>query len=52
MQYVLAYHENDPLCVQYTSTAMTKIWKAAGLDLSENPNTAGAAPRLPLSSGP
>lgn len=22
MQYVMAYHENDPLCTQYTSSAM------------------------------
>ena len=22
MQYVMSYHENDPLCAQYTSSAM------------------------------
>mmetsp|Transcript_25449 Transcript_25449/g.55747 ORF Transcript_25449/g.55747 Transcript_25449/m.55747 type:complete len:334 (-) Transcript_25449:159-1160(-) len=36
MQYVMAYHETDPLCMQYTSSSMTKIWKAAGLDLGES----------------
>ena len=49
MQYVLAYHENDPLCLQYTSSSMVKIWQAAGLDLSQNPP--GAVPKLPLSGG-
>ena len=48
MQYVMAYHESDPLCAQYTSSSMTKIWKAAGLDLGEaNP----VASKLPM-SGP
>lgn len=47
MQYVMAYHEADPLCMQYTSSSMTKIWQAAGLDLGEaNP----AAAKLPMSS--
>lgn len=46
MQYVMSYHENDPLCTQYTSSAMMKLWQAAGLDLSQ---TAGAA-ALPMSS--
>jgi hypothetical protein len=48
MQYVMAYHENDPLCLQYTSSAMVKIWKAAGLDLSSSPE---AVAKLPLSAG-
>jgi len=48
MQYVMAYHESDPLCMQYTSSSMSKIWKAAGLDLGEsNP----AVAKLPM-SGP
>jgi len=48
MQYVMAYHESDPLCMQYTSSSMSKIWAAAGLDLGEaNP----AAAKLPM-SGP
>ena len=48
MQHVMAYHESDPLCSQYTSSSMSKIWKAAGLDLGEsNP----AAAKLPM-SGP
>lgn len=46
MQYVMAYHEADPLCQQYTSSAMIKIWQAAGLDLSGSP---GAA-KLPMSA--
>jgi hypothetical protein len=46
MQYVMAYHEADPLCQQYTSSAMLKIWQAAGLDLSGSP---GAA-KLPMSA--
>jgi hypothetical protein len=33
MQYVMTYHENDPLCMQYTSSSMVKIWQPAGLDL-------------------
>jgi len=45
MQYAMAYHENDPLCMQYTSSAMVRIWEAAGLDLSGNP----AAVKLPMS---
>eukprot|EP00980_Cylindrotheca_fusiformis_P008226 scaffold1736_cov127-Cylindrotheca_fusiformis.AAC.40 len=45
MQYVMAYHENDPLCMEYTSSAMVRIWQAAGLDLS---NTPGAA-KMPMS---
>lgn len=45
MQYVMAYHENDPLCMEYTSSAMVKIWQAAGLDLS---NVPGAA-KMPMS---
>lgn len=48
MQYVMAFHENDPLCMQYTSSAMIKIWKAAGLDLSNNPQAA----KMPMSVGP
>mmetsp|Transcript_9851 Transcript_9851/g.23988 ORF Transcript_9851/g.23988 Transcript_9851/m.23988 type:complete len:326 (-) Transcript_9851:59-1036(-) len=48
MQYVMAYHESDALCMQYTSSSMSKIWKAAGLVLGEsNP----AAAKLPM-SGP
>lgn len=47
MQYVMAYHENDPLCVQYTSSAMVKIWKAAGLDLSNA--SSGAVAKMPMS---
>ena len=48
MQYVMAYHESDPLCMQYTSSSMSKIWKAAGLDLGDsNP----VAAKLPM-SGP
>ena len=44
-QYVMAYHENDPLCMQYTSSSMVKIWKAAGLDLSNvNPAAVGKMP--------
>merc|ERR1712028_238617 len=34
MQYVMAFHENDPLCQQYTSSSMSKIWLSAGLDLN------------------
>jgi len=49
MQYVMAYHESDPLCMQYTSSSMSKIWKAAGLDLGES-NPAATA-KLPM-SGP
>lgn len=45
MQYVMAYHENDPLCTQYTSSAMVRIWQAAGLDLSQSPQAA----RMPMS---
>jgi hypothetical protein len=48
MQYVMAYHENDPLCMQYTSSSMVKIWKAAGLDLS-NVN-ASAVAKMPMSA--
>lgn len=45
MQYVMAYHENDPLCAQYTSSSMVKIWHAAGLDLSgANPAALGKIP--------
>eukprot|EP00536_Pseudo-nitzschia_multiseries_P009486 jgi/Psemu1/319651/estExt_fgenesh1_pm.C_2640016 len=46
MQYVMAYHESDPLCMQYTSSSMSKIWKAAGLDLGE---AAPAAAKMPMS---
>lgn len=46
MQYVMAYYENDPLCSQYTSSAMIKIWRAAGLDLSQSPDAA----KMPLSA--
>jgi len=48
MQYVMAYHESDPLCMQYTSSSMQKIWNAAGLDLAQS-NPASA--KLPM-SGP
>ena len=49
MQYVMAYHESDPLCQQYTATSMTKIWQSAGLDLGNaNPAAVG---KLPM-SGP
>ncbi|MGK3738464.1 MAG: hypothetical protein ACI90V_005311 [Bacillariaceae sp.] len=49
MQYVMAYHESDPLCQQYTATSMTKIWQSAGLDLGHaNPAAVG---KLPM-SGP
>jgi hypothetical protein len=45
MQYVMAYHENDPLCMQYISSSMVKIWQAAGLDLSNvNPAAVGKMP--------
>jgi hypothetical protein len=48
MQYVMAYHENDPLCQQYISSSMVKIWQAAGLDLSgANPAAVG---KMPLST--
>jgi len=47
MQYVMCYHENDPLCMQYTSSAMVKIWKAAGLDLSNSPQAAKMPMGLP-----
>jgi hypothetical protein len=40
MQYVMAYHENDPLCMEYTSSSMMKIWAAAGLDLGNVPGAA------------
>jgi hypothetical protein len=50
MQYVMAYHENDPLCMQYTSSSMIKIWKAAGLDLSGNSAVASAVGKMPLST--
>mmetsp|Transcript_23727 Transcript_23727/g.66271 ORF Transcript_23727/g.66271 Transcript_23727/m.66271 type:complete len:87 (-) Transcript_23727:2155-2415(-) len=46
MQYRMAYHETDPLCTQYTSSAMVKIWKAAGLDLGQA-NAAGTMPMSP-----
>jgi hypothetical protein len=46
MQYVMSYHENDPLCTQYTSSAMMKLWQAAGLDLTQQ----AAAAALPMSS--
>jgi hypothetical protein len=49
MQYVMAYHENDPLCMQYTSSAMVKIWQAAGLDLSNSPQAAKMPMSLPSS---
>jgi hypothetical protein len=42
----MAYPENDPLCMQYTSSSMVKIWKAAGLDLS-NVN-ASAVAKMPM----
>jgi len=49
MQYVMAYHESDPLCQQYTSSSMAKIWQSAGLDLGNtNPAAVG---KLPM-SGP
>ena len=48
MQYVMAYHETDPLCMQYTSSSMAKIWKAAGLDLGES---SPVASKMPM-SGP
>lgn len=45
MQYVMAYHENDPLCMQYISSSMVKIWQAAGLDLrNANPSMVGKMP--------
>lgn len=51
MQYVLAYHENDPLCMQYTSSSMAKIWQAAGLDLQNASNIATATGgKLPMSA--
>jgi hypothetical protein len=50
MQYVMAYHENDPLCVQYTTSAMIKIWQAAGLDLSHSPQASKIPMSLPASS--
>ena len=46
MQYIMSYHENDPLCTQYTSSAMMRLWQAAGLDLSQSAGTTA----LPLSS--
>jgi hypothetical protein len=46
MQYVMSYHESDPLCQQYTQSAMIKIWQAAGLDISGAP---GAA-KMPMST--
>ncbi|KAG7339347.1 hypothetical protein IV203_025576 [Nitzschia inconspicua] len=48
MQYVMAYHENDPLCMQYTSSSMVKVWQAAGLDLSNAPPAAVA--KMPMSA--
>jgi len=48
MQYRMAFYENDPLCVQYTTSAMTKIWKAAGLDLGEN--AAALTGKMPMSA--
>lgn len=47
MQYQMADFENDPLCMQYTSSAMVKIWQAAGLDLSGNPEAAKMPMSLP-----
>jgi hypothetical protein len=49
MQYVMAYHENDPLCMQYTSSSMVRIWQAAGLDLSNAP-TAAVVGKMPMSA--
>lgn len=47
MQYVMAFHESDPLCAQYTSTSMTKIWQCAGLDLGNvNPAPVGTLPGM------
>ena len=48
MQYVMSYHENDPLCAQYTGSAMVKIWQAAGLDISQSAH----APKLPMGTAP
>jgi len=47
MQYVMAFHENDPLCQQYTSSSMSKIWLSAGLDLN-TATQAAAGGKLPL----
>ena len=33
-QCAMSDHEGDPLVAQYASSAMVKIWDAAGLDLS------------------
>lgn len=46
MQYVMAEFETDPLCMQYTSSSMVGIWRAAGLDLSNTPQAA----KLPMSA--
>jgi hypothetical protein len=47
MQYMMAEFETDPLCMQYTSSAMVRIWQAAGLDLSNTPHAAKAPMSLP-----
>lgn len=50
MQYIMAYHENDPLCQQYTSSSMAKIWQAAGLNLNTEQVKAMPGGKLPMSS--
>ncbi|CAJ1942316.1 unnamed protein product [Cylindrotheca closterium] len=47
MQYVMAYHENDPLCMEYTSSSMVKLWQAAGLDLGNVPGAGKLPGALP-----
>ena len=34
VQCAMSDHEGDPLIAQYATSAMIKIWQAAGLDIS------------------
>jgi len=49
MQYVMSYHESDPLCMEYTASSMEKLWRAAGLDLG-NPDAGHVPTALPSST--
>lgn len=50
LQCVMAEHESDALISQYAAAAMTRIWEAAGLDVSSIQNAGNI--RLPGSTGP
>jgi len=51
LQCVMGEYESDPLIAQYAGAAMSRIWEAAGLDLSSIQGGAGNI-RVPGGTGP